>query len=309
LSFNVPVIVCVFNRPALTRRLMAALADVRPDQLFIVADGPRSGNDRDGDLCRAAIAAIETGITWPCRKTWNVAATNLGCRRRIQTGLDWVFRHVEQAIILEDDCIPHPSFFPYCAELLDRYADDRRVGSIAGASPLVGRGLGGLALGAESYIFSRYPLSSGWATWRRMWGIYDPDIEAWPELRQTDWLADILCDPLATLYWRAIFDTTRDGFDAWDYQWTFSFWRSNALAIHPAANLVTHVGYGPDATHTRVRTPFAELPTTALPSPFRHPRDVKQNLDYDKTLESILFSGTRSELLAKVRQAIKTRAT
>lgn len=309
MSFKVPVIVCVFNRPVLTRRLFAALAEVGPDQIFVVADGPRPGYDHDPELCRDTIAAVEAGTTWPCRTTWNVAAANLGCKRRIQSGLDWAFGQVKQAIVMEDDCVPDNSFFPYCAALLERYAEDRRVCCIAGTSPLAGRGGEGFDFGAASYVFSRYTLSWGWATWRRAWAMNDPDVEAWPALRGTDWLAGILRDPLATLRWRAVFDSARSGFDTWDYAWTFSCWKNKALAIHPATNLVSNVGFNSDATHTRAWTRFAELPTTPLMDPLRHPRDVERNHAYDEALEVAFFSGSRPELLAKARQAIRARVT
>ncbi len=48
------------------------------------------------------------------------------CRK----GLDWVFSQVKQAIILEDDCLPESSFFPFCETLLGRYAQDREVAMI-----------------------------------------------------------------------------------------------------------------------------------------------------------------------------------
>lgn len=308
MSFKVPVIVCVFNRPALTKRLFAALAEVCPNQLFVVADGPRPGNDQDPALCRDTIGAVEAGTTWGCRTAWNVAAVNLGCKRRIQTGLNWAFEQVERAIVMEDDCIPDNSFFPYCAELLERYAEDRRVYSIVGTSPLAGRGGRGFDFGTRSYVFSRYTLSWGWATWQRAWAMNDPDVEAWAALRDTDWLAGVLRDPLAILRWRAVFDNAHAGFDTWDYAWTFSCWKNNALAIHPTANVVSNIGFGPDATHTWARTPFAELPTRPLTDPLRHPRDVERNHAYDEALEQAFFSGSRPELLAKVRQAIKARA-
>ena len=117
-----------------------------------------------------------------------------------------------------------------------------RVGCVAGTSLLAGHSGEYPDFGRESYVFSRYTMSWGWATWRRAWAMNDPELEAWPALRDTDWLARTLGDPLAVLRWRAIFDAARSGFDTWDYAWTFSCWKSNALAIHPIANLVTNIG-------------------------------------------------------------------
>lgn len=48
------------------------------------------------------------------------------------SGISWVFEQVEAAILLEDDCVPAPTFFPFCTELLERYRMDARIGMIAG---------------------------------------------------------------------------------------------------------------------------------------------------------------------------------
>ena len=121
-----------------------------------------------------------------------------------------MFSLVEQAIILEDDCIPHPDFFSFCEELLKRYQDKPQIMSISGE--------GGLSLSTQhiSYGFSRYPLSWGWATWRRAWQQYDPLMSQWPVLRESDWLHNLLQDPYATDYWFKIFQSNHKTLENWD---------------------------------------------------------------------------------------------
>ena len=132
IPLDTPVALIVFNRPEATRRVFAAVAAARPSRLLIVADAPRT--DRPGERQRCEeVLKIVSAVDWPCTVETNLASENLGCRRRVKSGLDWVFSLVEEAIILEDDCLPDPSFFPYCSQLLERYRDCGQVGIISGA--------------------------------------------------------------------------------------------------------------------------------------------------------------------------------
>lgn len=299
-DFTTPVVLCGFNRPQHTREVMRRVASVRPKRLFVVADGPRADRPDEAALCAEVLRDIAALATWPTSISWNVAPRNLGCRERIISGLDWVFDQVPEAIIVEDDCVPDPSFFLFCRALLEHYRQESRVGIIAGSN-LVNDG----AAFTASYCFSRYPICWGWATWSRTWQLYDRDLDSWPPLRNTDWLDRILGDPLANLRWQAVFDLARAGYDTWDYGFTFSCWLAGLVAIHPSTNLICNIGFGADATHTLVRTALAELPTSAIEMPLTHPPELIPDAAHDARLERLAFSGTREDLFAKVRAQIR----
>ena len=131
-QLGTPVAFLVFNRPDTTARVFAEIARARPPKLLVVADGPRTDVPGEPERCQAARAIVEHGVDWPCQVLTNYADSNLGCKRRVSSGLDWVFDMVEAAIILEDDCLPHPTFFRFCEELLDRYRDDERIMTVSG---------------------------------------------------------------------------------------------------------------------------------------------------------------------------------
>ena len=123
ISLNTAVAFIIFKRPEETQRVFAEIRKVKPPKLLVVADGSRP--DRPGeDLQCAAARAIIDQVDWECEIFRNYADTNLGCRDRISSGLDWVFDTVEEAIIIEDDCLPHPTFFRFAEELLERYRDE-----------------------------------------------------------------------------------------------------------------------------------------------------------------------------------------
>jgi hypothetical protein len=273
-----PVALIIFNRPECTQKVFSEIANIKPAKLFIIADGPRDGNTEDKENCEAARSIVDN-IDWDCQVHKNYSDVNLGVGIRPATGISWVFENVEEAIILEDDCIPRPSFFQYCEELLKRYRDDERVMTICGRNHLAG-----LTKMNYSYSFQRIMSCWGWATWRRAWQHYDMKIKFWPELRRNKWLLELLGDPRGYEHWKRIFDryyAFKNGkIDAWDFQWAFACWSQNAFAVVPSKNLIKNVGFGKDATHTKSKSkPFRNIDSSEISFPLRHPPFVARDFD------------------------------
>src|SRR6266568_1608199 len=254
-----PVALFIFNRPQLTAQVYERIRAARPSRLLIVADGPRADRHDEADLC-VATRIIVTSPDWPCELQTNFAKQNLGCRARMSSGIDWVFEQCPEAIILEDDCLPGPSFLPFCTEMLTRFRDDDRIMHVSGDNFQDGN-----RRGTASYFFSRYSLSWGWASWRRAWKHYDVNISTWPQAFCAKWLESIMDDPEEVRYWDSIFDRQYLGkIDTWDYQWLYACWRHGGLAIQPNVNLVSNIGAGPDATHFKDGHTTIGIPTGEL---------------------------------------------
>ena len=270
-GMRTPVVFIIFNRADTARRVLAAIRQARPSRLFVIADGPRPHRTGEEQRCLEARAVI-TEIDWECEVTTDFSDVNLGCRKRISSGLDRVFATVEEAIILEDDCLPEPSFFGYCEELLDRYRDDQRVMHIAGTNYLFGNYQARMS--RASYYFSRYNHCWGWATWRRAWKKYDATMSCWPELRESGRLADILAgDEWAVAYWQRAFQQVFDGrIDSWSFVWTLSCWINSGLTILPTVNLISNIGFNDQGAHTfNRRSRFANMETTPISLPLIDP--------------------------------------
>jgi hypothetical protein len=265
-----PVAFIIFNRPDRTERVFAEIAKARPPKLLVVADGPRNSSEQES--CDAARAIIDR-VDWDCEVLKNYADVNLGCKRRVSSGLNWIFEQVEEAIILEDDCLPHADFFPFCGEMLARFCDDDRVSMVCGANFLRGQ-----VPISDSYYFGHYGHIWGWATWRRSWRDYDVSMKAWAEVRSTQWLLELLHDKHAARHWSDVFEQTYRGrMDTWDYQWLFAWWIQRRLAVVPSANLISNIGYGDQSTHTKGFTPAAAVPIGPLFWPLRHPTELVCN--------------------------------
>jgi hypothetical protein len=276
-----PVAFIIFNRPDTTARVFEAIRQAKPPLLLVIADGARSSKSGEAEKCVATRAIID-GVDWDCEVRTNYSDVNLGCKRRVSSGIDWVFEQVEEAIILEDDCLPHPSFFDYCDELLDKYRYDTRIMSISGDNFQFGR-----KRNTDSYYFSQYNHIWGWATWRRAWKHYDVDVQLWNTVRDDGWLNDILNDRSIVKVWQKNFQDVHDGkVDTWDYQWVFACWIQSGLTILPNVNLISNIGFGADATHTKsADNEFANLPVEAISLPLQHPKFVVRNLEADKYFE------------------------
>lgn len=278
--FNTPIAIFTFNRPQLTERLLGILAQVKPRRILVVSDGPRPHVPGDVVKC-AAVRRLFDNLDWECRVERNFAETNMGSFPRNSSGLNWVFEQVEEAIILEDDCLPDLSFFPYCEELLVKYRDDSRVGLISGNNFLKMRE----GQQTPSYFFSRYAMTWGWASWRRIWQQVDFNMPYWPEFRDSGKLRKAVFTSSEAKYWQSIYDAIleRRMNNAWDYQLILACLRFNLLTIVPSVNLVSNVGFGPDATNcTDIGNLISNVPVHGLKFPLAHPKKIRASawVDY-----------------------------
>jgi hypothetical protein len=258
---HIPVLFLIHRRLGPATRVMEALKLAQPEVLLIAADGP-SGDEK----CEQVRERVVNSIDWPCRVETRFLDDQQGCRRAVSSALDWAFGLHEQLIILEDDCVPHPSFFAFCAAMLDRFKDQPEVMQICGCN------LTGMRPAQESYFFSRFGPIWGWASWRRAWQEYDVEMKAWSVLRNSAQLGQLCPEPFEAGWRREVLDEVYRGeVDTWDYQWAFAKLRCGGLNIVPAVNLVSNIGFGPDATHTRNSAdPRADMATQELSAPWHH---------------------------------------
>jgi hypothetical protein len=275
MPLETPILFCVFHRPDLAQQVFSAIREQRPRTLLVVQDGPRP--DRPGEAARVEqTRRLLDQVDWDCDLRMDFAPANMGCQARMNSGITWAFSQFERLIILEDDCLPAPSFFGYCEALLARFAEDERIMLISGdnfqPAPRT----------PHSYYFSKWTHIWGWASWRRAWEWNDPSMQAWPEFRQSDGLRRWCCDEPEAAHWTEVFDRAHaGGIDTWDFAWMFACWRRGGLTVLPRCNLVSNLGFGQDATHTLDSTSrLSRLPTGEL-GPLRHPPEVDRDAAAD----------------------------
>ncbi|GAB3944218.1 hemolytic protein HlpA [Spirosoma harenae] len=239
--------------------------------MFIAIDGPRP--DRLGEAeavyqCQQLVEAVD----WPCTIKTLFRNENLGCKRAVSSAISWFFEQVETGIILEDDCLPDNAFFHYCQDMLTRYKNDERVMHISGANLVSDH-----RWSDDSYLFTAICHIWGWASWRRAWQKYDVTMATYPTRRES-LITHRIPDPISQTYWLTMFDNCYKGnVDTWDFQWVYSIWANDGLGILPDRNLITNIGFGEQATHTKLSSPFAALPTLPF-TEIHHPAKVEENI-------------------------------
>jgi hypothetical protein len=284
-SFTTPVAFIIFNRPETTERVFAEIAKARPCKLLVISDGPRGNKPGEADKCKAARSIIYR-VDWPCEVLKNYSDVNMGCKNRVASGLDWVFQMVPEAIILEDDCLPDPTFFRYCEEVLERYRDDERIGMISGDNFQFGQ-----KRGDASYYFSRYTHIWGWASWRRAWRHYSREASAWPALRDGGWLDILAGTSNERKHWSRVFQSVYEGrIDTWDYQWTLALWSQGMISVMPNANLIKNIGFGAEATHTRGASIYANMKIESVDFPLKHPHIILPHREADAFTANGMFN-------------------
>lgn len=271
-----PVLLVVFNRPAATRRVIDALRHSRPGHLFIAADGPRADYAADRALVDEVRDVVDE-IDWDCTIRTRCHADNVGLQAAMIGAIDWFFDEVEAGVILEDDCVPAPSFLPVASDLLERYADCAEVMHISGLNMAPGR-----HFAPHSYGFAEVGHIWGWATWRRAWRVFDPDLSTWPEARH-EFLSR--ASPLHRVLARK-FDSAHAGRKrTWSRAWYWTTLSRGGLATIPTANLIENIGDGADATHGPTRRhPLRRPAGDEVALPLSHPRSLTVDPVYERLL-------------------------
>jgi hypothetical protein len=277
MSFNTPILFIIFNRPDTTIQVFNEIRKIKPSKLYVVADGPRANKPSEKEKCEETRKIIDL-VDWECEVHKDFSDINLGCKKRVSSGISWFFDNVEQGIVLEDDCLPDPSFFPFCEEMLNKYKDDERIGMISGDNFQFGK-----VNNEYSYYFSRYAHIWGWATWRRTWKKYDVSMSSWPENKKNKVLRKIFGNTKDVLYWTSVFDRVYNNkVNTWDYQWTYTNFINNYLSIIPAVNLISNIGFGgPGATHTKRISKFSNMERHELIFPLKENSIVQRNIESD----------------------------
>lgn len=287
MSMRSPVLFLVFNRPDVTRRVFDAIRIAKPSRLYVAADAPRK--DKAGEVERCmAVQEIISQVDWPCEVAKLIRQENLGCKFAVSSAIDWFFSQESEGIILEDDCLPHPDFFPYCDELLEKYRDDERVGMISGDNFQ-----DGIWRGDGDYYFSRFCHIWGWATWARAWKKYDVKLTQWPNLKAIGWLDSLGFQGAEKAFWIKAFDRVHSNQqDTWDYQWIMTCWVSNTLSAMPNKNLISNIGFGEQATHTAGKSIYSDMKTGKLNFPLTHPALLAAHKEADQYSSKHIFTNS-----------------
>lgn len=290
------VLLICFNRPQHTRRVLEAILAAEPCDLYVFQDGPRSGNETDMNRC-AEVREVIKELTSPIHggigddtssslrgaEGWSgslntfYSEKNLGCGPGPATAISWFFSKVEQGIVMEDDCLPHPDFFGYCEELLEQYKDNKQVRFI-NSTLYHDRWKCG-----SSYGFSHYMVTGAWAGWRRTWEGFDLDLHCLDAKKFRKQVYELTGNRAEADWWYfKVLEIQQDSGKKsyWDYQMQIHLFKNSAITIHPRVNLISNIGFDAEGTHTLSNDGRGEKQVYPI-LPLQHPQSMEINLQLD----------------------------
>jgi hypothetical protein len=276
-QLKTPVAFFIFRRPDTTERVFEVIRQAKPPKLLVISDAPRPDRPGEAEKCAASRAIIDR-VDWDCEVIKNYADVNMGMKLRQASGFDWIFNTVEEAIILEDDTLPHPTFFRFGEELLEKYRDDERIMMISGTNFLKE-----WKSDIQSYNFAYFGSTWGWASWRRAWKYYDIQMKLWSKSEVKNRVRDIIYNRKYYLEAAKLFDDTYTGkLQTWDYQWDFARFINSGLSVIPSKNLISNIGFGKEAVNTfKDYKGVSNLAIEPMSFPLRHPYSIAVDREYD----------------------------
>lgn len=273
--FSTPILLIIFNRPELSQKVFDVIRTVKPQKLYISADGPRLNNHQDKINCEHTRQIIKQ-VDWDCKLFTRFLETNLGCGLNVSSAISWAFEKEDRLIILEDDTVPAIPFFSYCNSLLEKYKDDTRICMISGNNYTEIHNVT-----EDSYFFSIYGHIWGWATWKRVWVKYDFEMRDWPLFKNTNQINNVFSKKSEQHFFLTFYNNFFKLKDkgTWDYQWFYCRIKEMGLSIVPQNNLVTNIGV--QGVHTTSKSKAHFSPANEDFRISKEPQFILRNTIYD----------------------------
>ncbi len=278
-----PILFLIFSRPDTTQSVFDAIRAAQPKRLYVAADGPRAARgEEEVALCKETRELVVNNIDWECEVHTLFRDDNLGCGVAVSQALKWFFDNEPEGIILEDDVLPHPDFFTYCEELLDRYRDSDEVYFISGNNYDFYE-----KDSSDSYYFSAYSHVWGWAGWRKTMSVYNFTLDGMNLRRYYKSMSQLGLTLRERLFWSQIFMKMKmKQIDSWAYPMSISLKYNKKLSIIPNTALIKNIGFDERATHTTGSDAEVQNRDYAPIMPLTHPTEILRNAEYDTKFAS-----------------------
>lgn len=295
LDIKVPILLLTFNRPEHTIKVLEVIKQYKPSKLYIASDGFRGNVNGEKEKVLELRQDMIKFIDWDCELITRFSDENLGCKMAVYSSINWFFKNVDFGIILEDDIIPNLGFFEFCNDMSTKYSNNDKVFSICGYNSLPSLKL------KDSYYFSKYFSSWGWATWSHKWNKIDIHFDEFKKLdsNQLKAMYPLLFESKLRL--KKIKDAINGNNNSWASPWNFTHQLYNSYAIIPKVNQIKNIGFSDEfSTHTQenfIDKFFMDLNVKKINLPLQHPDSIKEN---KKLTYYFLFKELTRILLKKI---------
>ncbi len=264
-----PVALFVYNRPEHTRQTVESLKAndlALESDFFIFADGAKSEKDKEAVKQVADYIATVDGF-----KSVTVVKQekNLGLANSIINGVTQLSETYGKFIVFEDDLICSPYTLTYLNEALERYKDENRILHIcASMHPLnVDESM------PETFLY-RAPHSCGWASWKRAWDKFNPDIDDLMSQFDEQKIKDFTFDGKMN-FWKQMNDFKNGKNNSWAIRWYASVFLNKGLALNVTRSLIKNIGHDGSGVHSNIENTYD---VEIYPNPVKDfPKEITEN--------------------------------
>lgn len=287
-KIDVPVLLIFFARPDVLEKVFESVREARPSTLLLWQDGPREGRADDVENIARCREIVEN-IDWECTVYKMYNEKNFGCDPSTFYSHKWAFSLVDKCIILEDDRVPAPSFYPYCKYLLDKYENDERINHICGTNLLEN-----YEACPEDYFFAPCG-STTWATWKRVADSWDEKYLGLNDTYHWNCLESLYGKTWRDLWQRNATRHRDSGVAYWETILGMDALLHSRLAIIPKRNMITDIGMTENATHAianaeclpkKLRNMF-DMKACDVEFPLNEPEHIVADMHYMQELTKI----------------------
>jgi len=235
-----PVLLIGYKRTQEFGNLLKSVLDSGATKIYVALDGIES--EQKFQMAKIFDKIInESRIEYPESQilVW-ARERNLGSALSVISGIDWAFESENELIILEDDLIISPLLLEYFEKCLDQMKENPLVHMISGTNPF------SKFKGCTSNGYANFPLVWGWATNSHGWSVLRRAI-----LEERTSIPRNLSRSTRQFLKVGKIRSQSMLIDAWDVPLSASMASVDLRCFVPKWNLVSNVGTGDLATHTK----------------------------------------------------------
>ena len=244
-----PIIIFVYNRAdhfVQVYNALSACKEAKESDLFIFSDGAKNeaGKEKVNEV-RSAVSAIKDSGDFKS-VTVTESPVNKGLAASIIAGVTDVINKYGKAIVVEDDCKVSPFFLSYMNNALDYYACNKKIGSIAGYTPMID-----LPVGYKNDVFAAYRSCSWtWATWKDRWEGVDWELKEIKDFYKSPKLICRLNSNGSDRFMRLYRQTKGNG-SSWSVRFGAHLVKNNLLTVYPRYSYNSNIGCDESGVHSK----------------------------------------------------------
>jgi hypothetical protein len=265
-----PIALFVYNRPEHTRRTIKYLQQnllAEETRLFVFSDAAMDSTDEEKvEQTRTLIKEINGFKSVKINKRSN----HMGLAASIIEGVTQLVNEYGKIIVFEDDLLSSPYTLTYFNEALGAYENEPAVMQIAAYMfPLKNDKQ------LPETFFLRSINSWGWATWKRAWNSFEPDIHHLYEQFDEEKIHQFTVEGTMMNYWKQFQDFKEGKNNSWAIRWHASVFLKQGLVLYPAKSLIENIGHDGSGVHSVIEDTYKVHPSRRPISSF--PKVIKED--------------------------------